>query len=96
MLTAYLSAGYPYQKVGIFITKFTPESARQMYLLEDMTKCENMLKISKIADKLNNIMGKDVVRFAAMGYERAWRTRQGYLSKKFTTRIEDVLVVSGV
>jgi DNA polymerase V len=85
--------GYPYQKVGIFLTKFTPESARQMYLLEDMTKRENMLKVSKIADKLNSIMGKDVVRFAAMGYERAWRTRQGYLSQRYTTRIEDVLVV---
>jgi DNA polymerase V len=64
-----------------------------MYLLEDMTNRDNMLKVSKIADKLNNIMGKDVVRFAAMGYERAWQTRHGYLSKKFTTRIEDVLVI---
>jgi DNA polymerase V len=85
--------GYPYQKVGIFLTKFTPESARQMYLLEDMDKRAKMLKVAKIADKMNHLMGKNTVRFAAMGYEQPWRMRQGYLSKRFTTRIEDVLVV---
>ena len=85
--------GYPYQKVGIFLTRFTPANARQTYLLEDMAKRDKMLKVSKLTDHLNAIMGRDVVRFAAMGYDRPWRMRQAYLSKRYTTRIEDVLSI---
>jgi DNA polymerase V len=85
--------GYPYQKVGVFMTKLTPASTQQMYLLEDNTKRDNMLKVAKVADKLNHLMGKDKVRFAAMGYAPAWKMRQGYLSKRYTTRIDEVLVV---
>lgn len=87
--------GYPYQKVGIFMTRLTPASARQTYLLEDMDKRDNLLKISKVADQLNKIMGKDTVRFAAMGYEQPWRMRQGYLSQRYTTRIDEVLTLIG-
>jgi DNA polymerase V len=79
--------------VGIFLTKLKPVANRQTYLLVDMNKCENMLKISKIADRLNGLMGKDTVRFAARGFYQPWKMRQGYLSKRYTTRIEDVLVV---
>lgn len=85
--------GYPYQKVGIFLTRFTPANNRQTYLLEDMDKRECMLRVSKVADKLNKIMGKDTVRFAAMGYEQAWKMRQNFLSKRYTTRIEDILKI---
>ena len=60
--------GYPYQKVGIYLTKLLPASAGQLYLMDDSQKREKMLKISKTADKLNKLMGKDMVRFAAMGY----------------------------
>jgi DNA polymerase V len=88
--------GYPYQKVGIFMTKFTPESAGQLYLLEDNQKRDKMLVVSKLADKLNGLMGKDMVRFAAMGYERAWQMRQGFLSKRYTTRLDEVLMVGGL
>ncbi|TWR25251.1 Y-family DNA polymerase [Mucilaginibacter pallidiroseus] len=85
--------GYPYQKVGIFMTKLTPAAARQTYLLEDMNKRDNLLTVSRIADRLNKMMGKDMVRFAAMGYVQPWKMRQGYLSKRFTTRIDEVLRV---
>lgn len=85
--------GYPYQKVGVFMTKFTFEAAGQLYLLEDTVKRDKIAKVSKLADKLNHLMGKDTVRFAAMGYEQPWKMRQAYLSKRYTTRIEEVLVI---
>lgn len=49
------------------MTKFTPESTRQMYLMEDMEKRGKMIKISKLADELNNIMGRSTVRFCGYG-----------------------------
>lgn len=86
--------GYPYQKVGVFLTKFSPEGAKQTYLLENMEQREKMLKVSKITDRLNAIMGKDMVRFASMSYSQPWRMKQGYLSKKYTTRINEVLIIN--
>lgn len=85
--------GYPYQKVGIFLTKFSPASARQTYLMEDMNKRDSLLIVSKLADRLNKIMGKDTVRFAAMGYVQPWKMRQGFLSKCYTTRIDEILTI---
>lgn len=85
--------GYPYQKVGIFMTKFTPEIAGQMLLHEDNAARKKKEKLSHLMDKLNKINGKDMVRLAAMSYDQPWKMKQQYLSKRYTTRVEDVLVV---
>jgi DNA polymerase V len=85
--------GYPYQKVGVYLTGFVPESNRQTYLLDNQEKRERLTKVSKLADSLNNRFGKDFVRFAAMGYEQKWKMRQNYLSQRYTTRITEVLKV---
>jgi DNA polymerase V len=85
--------GYPYQKVGVFMTKFSPESARQTYLMDDTDKRQKMIKVSKLADKLNAIMGRNTVRFAAMGYEQEWKMRQAYLSPRYTTHVNEILVI---
>ncbi len=86
--------GYPYQKVGVYMTGFVPERSRQLYLLYDQSKRDRLTRVSRLADKLNNRFGKDFIRFAAMGYEQKWQMRQNYLSKRFTTRMNEVLEVS--
>jgi DNA polymerase V len=82
--------GYPYQKVGVFMTRLVPDNG-QTFLHEDALKKEKLLKVSKLADRINRDMGKDTLRFAAMGYEKPGKTRQGYLSKRYTTRIDEML-----
>ncbi len=85
--------GFPYQKVGVFMTRFTTEAAGQLLLHDDNAKRKRQEKLSHLADKLNKIHGKDTVRFAAMGYTQNWKMRQQFLSKRYTTRIEDVLMI---
>ena len=85
--------GFPYQKIGIYITKFSPEDSGQLYLLDDPAKREKLLQVSKLADGLNSRFGKDFVRFAAMGYERKWRMRQSSLSNRYTTRANELLEI---
>jgi DNA polymerase V len=85
--------GYPYQKAGVFMTGFVPETNRQLCLLDDQAKRDRLSKISRLADRLNDRFGKDFVRFAAMGYEEKWKMRQNYLSGRFTTRMDEVLTV---
>jgi DNA polymerase V len=86
--------GYPYQKVGVYMTGFVPEANKQLYLLDDQMKRDRLTKVSRLADRLNNRFGKDFVRFAAMGYDEKWKMRQDYLSNRFTTRLTEVLQVS--
>jgi DNA polymerase V len=85
--------GFPYQKVGIFMTRFSSESAGQLLLHEDTEKRKKMEKLNHLADAMNKMHGKDKVRFAAMSYDPKWKMRQQYLSPRYTTRIEEVLVV---
>jgi len=86
--------GYPYQKVGVYLTGFIPEANKQLYLLDDQSNRERLAAVSKLADKLNKHFGKDYIRFASMGYEQPWKMRQNFLSKRFTTRMSDVLKIS--
>jgi len=77
----------------VFLTRLTPASARQTYLMEDTEKREKLLKISKLADQMNDRLGKDFVRFAAMGYDQPWKMRQGWLSRRYTTRLDELLII---
>lgn len=86
--------GFPYQKIGVFMTNFSSEAAAQTLLHEDAADRRKMEKLNQLADKLNKIHGKDMVRFAAMSYNPVYKMRQQYLSKRYTTRIEDVLVIN--
>ncbi|RYD48816.1 MAG: DUF4113 domain-containing protein, partial [Verrucomicrobiaceae bacterium] len=47
-------------------------------------------------DGMNRGFGKDMIRYGAMGYEKKWFMRQEFLSRKFTTRLSDVIVVKAV
>jgi DNA polymerase V len=85
--------GFPYQKVGVYMTGFVPESGKQIYLLDDTAKRDRLTKVSRLADKLNDRFGKDTVRFAAMGYEQQWKMRQNFLSPRYTTRLGEVLKI---
>jgi DNA polymerase V len=93
MLEKNLQVRVSIPKVGVFLTRFSPASAKQTYLLEDMNKRENMLKASRIADRLNKTMGKDMVRFAAMGYDHPWKVRQAHLSGRYITRVNELLII---
>lgn len=43
-----------------------------------------------------DLLGNDFVRFAAMGYDPKWKMRQGWLSKRYTTRVKELLAVESL
>ncbi|MCD0489678.1 Y-family DNA polymerase [Pedobacter sp. MC2016-14] len=87
--------GYRYQKVGIELRELKPYSQVQASIFQPVdTELEKKKqKALKIIDNLNASFGKDTVRYAAMGFEKKWSMRQEFLSRKFTTRIEDIIIV---
>lgn len=90
--------GYRYQKVGVELKDLKPEGQVQSSLFDrvDTGKNEKMQKALRAIDGMNAVYGKDTIRYAVMGYEKKWFMKQEYLSRKFTTRLEDVIIVKAV
>jgi len=87
--------GYRYQKVGVEFRGLKPEGQLQSSLFEQVTD-EQQRKLQKalqVVDGMNRKYGKDKVRYAVMGYEKKWFMKQQFLSKRYTTRLDEVMVV---
>ena len=49
--------------------------------------------ISAVLDKINMAYGRGTVRIASEGYEKNWKLKCEFLSKRYTTRWEDIIMV---
>ncbi len=87
--------GPRYQKVGIELRDLRPDSQVQtsMFAPANTERHSKLQKALQVIDQLNQQYGKDTIRYAAMGFEKRWFMKQAFLSRKFTTRLEDVIVV---
>jgi DNA polymerase V len=88
-------AGFRYQKVGVELRDLRPDTQVQasMFAPVESEKKQKLQIALKVVDQLNSSYGKDMVRYAAMGFSKKWAMRQEFLSRKYTTRIEDVIIV---
>lgn len=85
--------GYNYKKVGISLLELVPVSAVQSGIFDFRDRVKDS-KVSNTIDSINNIFGKDTVRFSRQGYERKWRLRQERLSPRYTTRLSEILTIN--
>jgi DNA polymerase V len=84
--------GYSYKKVGIIVSEFVPENNVQQNFFDNTGRSRHSA-IMKVMDELNSMMGRDTVRIATHGYENKWRLRQELLSKRYTTRLDEIINV---
>lgn len=87
--------GYRYQKVGVELRDIRPDSQVQSAMFDATTieRTKKMQQALKVMDNLNRNYGRETVRYAVMGYEKKWGMRQEFLSRRYTTRIEDIIIV---
>jgi DNA polymerase V len=86
-------AGYEYMKCGTIMLDLIPEDQVQYNLFADDTSPSARVAV-KAMDKINASLGKDTVRFAVQGYEKKYRLKAVYLSKKYTTDINEVIKIT--
>ncbi|MBE9601881.1 DUF4113 domain-containing protein [Pedobacter sp. MC2016-24] len=88
--------GYRYQKVGVELRDLRRDSQIQSAIFEPlaMAKRKKIQQALQATDQLNKSYGRDTIRYATMGYEKKWAMRQEFLSRRYTTRIEDVIIVN--
>lgn len=84
--------GYKYQKCGVMLLDLIPDQHVQLSLFDQRDRQrENRLMNS--LDKTNARFGKDVVRYAAQGYGKHWHLRASRLSPRYTTHVDEIMIV---
>lgn len=86
--------GYKYKKAGVLIHEISPESSIQTNLFVELPKDDKRKALNSTVDKLNKIMGRNVVKYAAMGDGKKWKLRQEKLSPCYTTRLDEIFTIN--
>lgn len=91
LLRQIYQTGHRYKKTGIFLTELVPEGAVQPDLFEPPSRVTARgQEIDRIVDDLNRKLGKNIVRYGAMGFDPSWAMRQVNRSGRFTTRWDEI------
>ncbi|HMH33720.1 MAG TPA: Y-family DNA polymerase [Puia sp.] len=91
-LAIIYKTGYLYHKCGITAMDLVPEDQVQFGIYDDTQTAREKIMGATI-DKLNQSLGKDMVRCARQGYSKKWHLRQLKRSHCYTTRIDEILKV---
>ena len=84
--------GCSFMKCGVIVSEIVPENSVQSSLFDSMDRKKSKVLMQTL-DKINKSLGKEVVRFAIQGFEKRYRLKQDYLSKRYTTNINEILHV---
>lgn len=84
--------GYNFQKCGVMVLDIIPQNQIQ-YGLFDTENREKQNRVSSTLDKINTNLGKDLVRYAKQGYEKKYKLRAEYLSKRYTTNVDELPLI---
>ena len=83
--------GVQYKKAGVIISGLVPNNNYQLNLFSHENPKHKPL-MSAI-DSLNKKYKTDKIKLGNQDLKRTWKMRQERLSKKFTTNINDILIV---
>ena len=84
--------GYQYKKAGVIITNFTPENQEQLTLFENSNpKHKNLMKTM---DYINHSLGAQKIKLASQDLKKTWKMKQEKLSRRYTTKLDEIIVVN--
>lgn len=83
--------GYAYKKAGVIVYDFCPENQLQLTLFENRNS--KHIQLMQAIDTINKNYGNQKIKIAAQDLTRIWKMKQEKLSPKYTTRLEDIIVV---
>lgn len=83
--------GYRYKKAGVVLSGISPDTSKQLVFFERAAPEEG--PIMHAVDHVNRVWGRGTLRTAAEGIAKGWRMNREHLSKRFTTEVNELLVV---
>ena len=88
-------AGCAYRKAGLLLSGLSARDLCQQDLFDRGAGArERAARLMAVMDRINRTYGPDTLRSAASGLERPWHMRSGHRSPRYTTRWEELPVVS--
>ena len=92
LLERVYKPGFVYHKAGIFLTDIVPDAEAQQSLMVRVD-VERQMRLMEAVDAINRKYGKHTVRPLAMGCEQGWQMKRTRLSRRYTTRWDELLTV---
>lgn len=83
---------YGYKKAGVIVWNICRDEAIQGNLFDNVNR-EKQKALAKAIDAINRKNGHNTIRVAVQGYSKKWHLKNEYVSKQYTTRMDDILVV---
>ena len=77
--------GCQYQKAKVIATGLVPANTVQGNLFAMDVDPERDGQLMQAIDQINRKLGKDAVKFGALGLTQSWRMRSDYFSQRYTT-----------
>lgn len=84
--------GFNYRKVGVMLNSLSPADQLTLRMFGD-EQAERFRQVRVAMDQINRKWGKDTIRFATANPNGVWKTRFEKRSPRYTTRLDEVLVV---
>jgi DNA polymerase V len=83
--------GFAYKKAGVIVMDITPETVKQVNLFENSNVKHKVLM--EMVDSINKSIGRTKVKLGSQDADRTWKMRQERLSPRYTTRINEAIIV---
>lgn len=83
---------YFYKKAGVIVWGISRDNAIQTNLFDTIDR-EKQAALAKAIDEINRKNGHNKIRVAVQGNEKGWQLKREYISKQYTTNLDDVIVL---
>ena len=83
---------YFYKKAGVIVWGISRDNAIQTSLFDTVDR-EKQAALAKAIDAINRKNGHNKIRVAVQGDEKGWQLKKEYISKQYTTNLDDVIVL---
>ncbi len=83
---------YQYMKCGVEVLDVIPEACLQLNMFDEKARHKSK-KALAVMDVVNKQWGRGTMRMAVQRFDNRYRLRAEHLSKRFTTRIDEILKI---
>ena len=81
-----------YKKAGVIVWGIGRDNAIQTHLFDTVDR-EKQAALAKAIDAINRKNGHNKIRVAVQGDEKGWSLKREYISKQYTTNLDEVIVL---
>ncbi len=86
------SGNYFYKKAGVIVWDTCSDSAVQGNLFDTVDR-NKRASLARAIEDINRRNGFNTVRVAVQGYDMKWKLKNEYISKRFTTNIDEIIQI---